>query len=135
MNTKNQNKANFQSLYTCVPIYVHTCILPNKPKFQFLYTCIPVYLHTRILPNEPNFPRRACVELHYPVRPRGIEPDRVRPNEPNFNTTYLCNLCNRWFQFLRNEPNLKAGCRPPAAKLHLQETALHDILLTCNMNT
>ncbi len=82
MNTKNQNKANFQSLYTCVPIYVHTCILPNKP--------------------------------NYPVHP-------VNP---------VKNMA------LRNKPNLlKAGCRPQAAKLHLQETASHDILLTCNMNT
>ncbi len=55
--------------------------------------------------NEAIWSRRACVELRDPVRSRGIEPDCVRPNEANFNTIYLCNLCNLWFLVLLNKPN------------------------------
>jgi len=58
--------------------------------------------------NEPIWSRRACVELRDPVRSRGIEPDCVRPNEPNFTlflVLFLFPLCH--FTFLPNEPNFK----------------------------
>jgi len=59
-------------------------ILQNKPNSTFLNPCIHASLYSCISPNEPNFFRRAYVELHYLVRPHGIEPGCVRPNEPNF---------------------------------------------------
>ncbi len=99
MSTKFQNKANFQSLYTCVSIYVHTCILPNKPKFQFLYTCIHVYLHTCFLPNEANslflnpcilaslyscFPPNKSIFIpSYPSVP-SVAKNMILQNKPNF---------------------------------------------------
>ncbi|MGH2270580.1 hypothetical protein ACQ9LF_02150 [Anaerohalosphaeraceae bacterium U12dextr] len=48
------------------------------------------------LPNEPNFPVCGYVGLRHTVRSGGINPDRVRPNEPN---------------------SQKAGCRKPGATL------------------
>lgn len=57
---------------------------------RFLIFCIS--------PNEPNF-HCADVGLRYLVRPRGINPDYVRPNEPNCRKCYKRELLGTIIQF------------------------------------
>jgi hypothetical protein len=81
--------------------------------FKIIYPVNPVNLVKKR--NEPIWSRRACVELRDPVHSRGIEPDCVRPNEPNFTlflVLFLFPLCH--FTFLPNEPNLQKAVSPLA---------------------
>ena len=71
----------------------------NKPKSAFLYPCIPASVYSCFSPNEPNLVRRAYVGLRDHMPSRGIEPDRVRPNEANY-PVYPVNPVKK-----RNEPN------------------------------
>ena len=89
---------------------------PNEPNFTYLYTYIPIYLYpvnpvnpvkNIILQNKPNFPifgqnTKVCPEnkanfiSQFSILNSQFRSPRLR-NEPNSETTSLCNLRNLWF--------------------------------------
>ncbi len=102
------NEANFKTtyLYNLCNLWFH--FMQNKANFKVAQASVlegksasapansillPFSLyHFTFLPNEPNSPfLNPCIPAS--------RYSYFSPNEPNFKTTYLCNLRNLWFQF------------------------------------
>ena len=79
--------------------------------------------------NEANFIHRGYVESHYPVSPRGIEPDHVRQNKANLQEAGSWQL----EAFPPNEPNsLEAGSwKLAAGSFFSKRTQFYTLLYLC----
>ncbi|HML74562.1 MAG TPA: hypothetical protein PKB02_08695, partial [Anaerohalosphaeraceae bacterium] len=93
--------------------------MQNKPKFQFLYTCIPVYLHTCILPNKPNLQKAVSPLAIDTTMEDGIVICRRRPEIfgqtlpvlPIYQDCFGCRSCSAFTRQTKkpNEANFGAS--------------------------